>query len=160
MGTGRKGFYLYKDSTLGRKTQVPCWRPQRGYSKIRFNGRHFSLKHREKARLPLLVPSLGGGKGRVSGGGNQSTAQKGDFSMGFTGDSTALGSCTREEFRVVVLPSVWDLDPRWEGLHWAWLPRILPHSSWQRSPQGTYRDVQPCLRVTYRLIPWKKIKTP
>lgn len=62
MGTGRKGFYLYKDSTLGRDTQVPCWRRQRGYSKIKFNGRHFSLKHREKTQTDIAraQPCRGG----------------------------------------------------------------------------------------------------
>lgn len=61
MGISKKGFYFYKYSMLKRKSWVPCWRSWRGYSKIKSNGRHFSLKHRGKARLPLVAPSLTGG---------------------------------------------------------------------------------------------------
>lgn len=60
MGTGKKIFCLYKYSTLGRESRVSCWRPQRGYSKIQFNGRLFSLKHREAARPPSAALSLAG----------------------------------------------------------------------------------------------------
>lgn len=127
MDKDRKGFYLYKYSVLGNWS----WRLQRSFSEIKFHGKYFSLKHTTEKEPDCFWWEVGA------------------ITRGFfTGDSSAPGSGICEEFSALVLClfGVWILAG--EGC-----PGLAdPHpsqGSWQCSPQGTPRGVQPCPRVTH-----------